>query len=71
MSIDQIRNMSARIEKDKSNLGNHMLLFLSTETDSEELAPVCLAYSIAENRQHMTLDTLVSGNELRLTEFIE
>ena len=35
----------------------------ATETYSEVLAQVCLAYSIAENKA-LTLDTLVSGNEL-------
>lgn len=35
----------------------------ATETYSEVLAQVCLAYSIAENKA-LTLDELVSGNEL-------
>ena len=35
----------------------------ATETYSEVLAQVCLAYSIAENKA-LTLDKLVSGNEL-------
>ena len=35
----------------------------ATETYSEVLAQVCLAYSIVENKA-LTLDTLVSGNEL-------